>query len=242
MQLYQPPRSHTEEGLGVFHQRVGELGELAAYIALDLKTETQPRVAQAQHRFETLAEWHRNLPPPTRLSRLSVANPLSMSWSTKRSLLQLHILFLGLFIEPYRNYLVDLGKSRTGDVTIESEKLEAMKAIEEQCVLAARQSARVASLLQIDNLLRSRCWISVYVNHISRGSINSNEVHCVQVYLVHWLRHTAAERFTEITYALWRGKQSRFTLRIVTLRCPLLMQLRKQDDEKAVYDPSGDLQ
>jgi hypothetical protein len=97
------------------------------------------------------------------LSRLSLADPLTMNWYTKRSLLQLHILFLGLFVEPYRQCLVDLGRMRVSDISSEPEEFEIMKNIEEQCILAARQSARVASLLQSDNLIRSHCWVSVYV-------------------------------------------------------------------------------
>jgi hypothetical protein len=166
--LYQPPHSYAEHGFGVISERVGELGQLAAYIALDLKAATQPKIAQARVHFQSLNEWHRTLPPPMQLSRLSLADPLSMNWHTKRSLLQLHILFLGLFIEPYRKCLVDLGKIRLSDTPSEPEDLESMKDIEEQCVLAARQSARVASLLQSDNLIRSHCWVSVYVQSISK--------------------------------------------------------------------------
>jgi hypothetical protein len=95
------------------------------------------------------------------LSRLSLADPLTMTWYTKRPLLQLHILFLGLFIEPYRICLVDLGKSRLGEFSSQSADLETMSIVEKQCVSAARQSARVASLLQVDNLIRSHCWVSV---------------------------------------------------------------------------------
>jgi hypothetical protein len=108
------------------------------------------------------------------LSRLSLADPLTMNWHTKRSLLQLHILFLGLFIEPYRNCLVDLGSFRLGNTPNESEDLETLKNLEEQCVLAARQSARVASLLQTDDLIRSRCWVSVYVNSNRNRSMAAN--------------------------------------------------------------------
>jgi len=92
-----------------------------------------------------------------------------MNWYTKRSLLQLHILFLGLFVEPYRNYVVDLAKFHIGDITLESEQLEGWKHIEEQCILAARQCARVASLLQLEKLIRSRCWVSVYTSFSSCG-------------------------------------------------------------------------
>jgi hypothetical protein len=95
------------------------------------------------------------------LSRLSLADPLTIRLHTKRSLLQLHILFLGLLNEPYRNCLVDLGKFRLSNTPIDSKDLDALKHVEEQCVLAARQSARVASLLQIDNLIRSHCWVSM---------------------------------------------------------------------------------
>jgi len=99
----------------------------------------------------------------TQLKRLSLADPLAMNWHTKRALLQIHILFLGLFIGPYCNCLVDLGQFRLGRTSIEPGDLETLKQVEEQCVLAARQSARVVSLLQVNNLIRSRCWVSVYV-------------------------------------------------------------------------------
>lgn len=98
------------------------------------------------------------------LSRLSSADPLTINWHTKRSLLQLHMLFLGLFIEPYRSYLVDLGRFRLSNTPIGSGDWETLKNVEEQCVLAARQSARVASLLQIDHFIRSHCWVSVYTS------------------------------------------------------------------------------
>jgi hypothetical protein len=138
---------------------------LGAYIALDWKRATEPTVEQAQFRFESLNEWHRSLPPPMQLSQLSIANPFTTTGHAKRSLLQLHILFLGLFIEPYRVCLVDIGKYRLDDPSREPDNLKDMEDIEEQCVSAARQSARVASLLQIDDLIRSHCWVSVYVNH-----------------------------------------------------------------------------
>jgi hypothetical protein len=163
MQLYHSPCPDAEHSLGVVQERISELGQLAAYIALDLKTATQPKGAQARVHFDTLNEWHRSLPPPIQLKRLSLADPLAMNWHTKRTLLQLHILFLGLFIEPYRNCLVDLGLFRLGRTLIEPGDLETLKQVEGQCVLAARQSARVVSLLQVDNLIRSRCWVSVYV-------------------------------------------------------------------------------
>jgi hypothetical protein len=162
-QLIHPPRSDSKTKYDVLQERVSELGQLAAYIALDLKTATQPKVAQARLHFESLSEWHRTLPPPIQLSRLSLADPLAMNSHTKRSLLQLHILFLGLFIEPYRSCLIDRGEILLGRALEDGEDLEALKNIEKQCVLAARQSARVASLLQVDGLIRPRCWVSVYV-------------------------------------------------------------------------------
>lgn len=102
------------------------------------------------------------------LSQLSLANPLAMNWHSKRSLLQLHILFLGLLIEPYRYGLINLGRYRLNNngATMALHDLEALENVEQQCVLAARQSARVASLLQVDNLIRSRCWVSVYVKSV----------------------------------------------------------------------------
>jgi hypothetical protein len=98
------------------------------------------------------------------LSQLSLARPFSMNAAMKRSLLQTHILFLGIFSEPYRKCLVDLGNFRLSNVSVEINGLEDLVYLEEQCVLAARQSARVASLLQIDNLITARCWISMCVS------------------------------------------------------------------------------
>lgn len=80
---------------------------------------------------------------------------------TKRSVLQLHILFLGLFTEPYRTCLVEIGKSRLDDSFDKQPQLEGLEMIEEQCISAARQSARIASLLQVDELIRSHCWVTV---------------------------------------------------------------------------------
>jgi hypothetical protein len=162
--LYQPSSPRAAYGSESLQERVGQLGQLAAYAALDLKTDAQPKAAQAQSHIESLNEWHRTLPPSMQLSRLSLADPLTIDWHSKRSLLQFHILFLGLFIEPYRKCLLDLAAFRLSSTSIRAEDLEALKTVEEQCVLAARQCARVVSLLQIDDSIRSHCWVSVYVN------------------------------------------------------------------------------
>ena len=98
------------------------------------------------------------------LSRLSLTSPFTTNLTTKRSLLQTHILFLGIFVEPYRKYLVDLGSFRLSNELVEFDGLEDLEHLEEQCILAARQSARVASLLQIDNLVRAHCWVSMCVS------------------------------------------------------------------------------
>jgi hypothetical protein len=173
--LCRPPHPDFADQLEPIHERIGELGQLAAHITLDLKIAGQPRVVQAQGCFEALNEWHRSLAPPIQLSRLSLANPTTIGCHTKRSLLRLHTLFLGLVIEPYRSFLVEVGQSRLCNIPIESGLLQAMKDIEAQCVLAARTSARVASLLQIDNLILSHCWITVYVSYQRIRSMNTNK-------------------------------------------------------------------
>jgi hypothetical protein len=174
VQLYHAPPSQAESGRAVFQERVRELGQLGAYIALDLKTTAQPKAEQARTHLESLDKWHRTLPPPMQLSRLSLARPFSMNLSMKRSLLQIHILFLGIFSEPYRKCLVDLGNFRLSNASVEIDGLEDLTYLEEQCVLAARQSARVASLLQIDNLVRAHCWVSMCVSPQRNGCKAAN--------------------------------------------------------------------
>jgi hypothetical protein len=100
------------------------------------------------------------------ISRLNLTDSQDIKMYTKRSLLQLHMLFLGLFNEPYRSCLVDLGKCRLGECTSDPKHLHMMTDLESQCVSTAQQCARLVSLLQIDNLIRSHCWIALYVNHI----------------------------------------------------------------------------
>ncbi|CAN9208256.1 unnamed protein product [Alternaria alternata] len=70
-----PPPPHVEHGGRVFQECVSELGQLAAYIALDLKRATQPEVAQAAAHFASLNEWHRTLPPP----EMSTIKPIKLS-------------------------------------------------------------------------------------------------------------------------------------------------------------------
>jgi hypothetical protein len=161
IQLYRPSPLDARHPLESFHPYVSQLGQLASYIALDLRKAPHAKVEQAQNHLQFLNKWHRTLPPPMQLSRLHRGNPHTINWHTKRSLLQLHMLFLGLFIEPYRFLLVDLGKSRLINPSSKSEDLETMSNIEMQCVLGARQCARVASLLQVDNLIRSHCWVTM---------------------------------------------------------------------------------
>jgi hypothetical protein len=198
--LYKAPRSNTESGPAIFQDRLRELGQLAAYIALDLKDATKPKGEQARTHLDSLNKWHRTLPPPMQLSRLSLGNPFTMKSATKRSLLQSHILFLGIFIEPYRNCLVDLGNFRLSNAPIEGDDLEGLQYIEEQCVLAARQSARVASLLQFDSLVRAHCWISMYF-------------HPMMFHFERWLTQPRYTSFTGCAILLFSASQKLLALR-----------------------------
>ncbi|KAI0568300.1 hypothetical protein Alg130_12207, partial [Pyrenophora tritici-repentis] len=66
--LYHPSHPYAGRDLGVFQERVCELGQLGAYIALDLKTTAQPKAEQARTHLDSLNKWHRTLPPPMQLS------------------------------------------------------------------------------------------------------------------------------------------------------------------------------
>jgi hypothetical protein len=66
------------------------------------------------------------------LSRLSLADPLTIDWDSKRSLLQFHILFLGLFIEPYWNCLFGLAAFHLSGTSIKSEDWGTLRIVEEQ--------------------------------------------------------------------------------------------------------------
>jgi hypothetical protein len=57
--------------------------------------------------------------------------------------------------------LVDLGNFRLRNTLNKPEKLEELQNIEKQCILGAQQCARVAALLQVDNLVRSHCWVTM---------------------------------------------------------------------------------
>jgi len=64
-----------------------------------------------------------------RLSRINLAEPRAGGAAegegyTKRALLQLHTLFLGLFVEPFRTCLVEIGQARLGDNVISPEDIE----------------------------------------------------------------------------------------------------------------------
>jgi hypothetical protein len=151
------------------HEKVAELGELAAHIALDLKSAAFPDVEQAKLRFASLNTWHRTLPLTMQLSQVKSMGSSAATEHAKRSLLQLHMLFLCLFIEPYRAILVDLGVSRLDNGSEVLEKGEKMRPIEQQCILAAQQSARLSTLLVLDDLMVSNCWVSVYVTRFNES-------------------------------------------------------------------------
>jgi hypothetical protein len=126
-----------------------------------LKDPNRSNVLQAQGYLYALNQWHQNLPSAIQLSQLNLADPLAQTGYTRRTLLQLHTLFLGLFFEPFRACLAELANIRLGNIAAKREDIAGMEYIEAQSVLAARQSARVASLLQLNQLLRSHCWVTV---------------------------------------------------------------------------------
>ncbi|KAF2424432.1 hypothetical protein EJ08DRAFT_700788 [Tothia fuscella] len=164
LNLYHTSTVYEKPTEGDLHQRVVELGQLAARIALDPRGDDSETLPQAQTRLKTLLQWHDTLPPEVQMSRLTLAEPNSITWYTRRSILQLHMLFLGLFSEPYRTCLMDLGKYRLGETSRKAHDVEIMTNIENQCVSSARQSARILSLLQSDNLIRSHCWVALYTS------------------------------------------------------------------------------
>jgi hypothetical protein len=159
-QLYNRGLNLRPQGESV-RERVCDLGRLATYIALDLRDPNQSTLQQAQKFMNTLNQWHRTLPLSMQLSRLNLEDPSADTGQARRALLQLHILFLGLFIEPFRSCLVDIGNVRLGEKISTPTDVETMEYVEKQSVLAARQSARVASILQINQLVRSHCWVAV---------------------------------------------------------------------------------
>ncbi|KAK7177929.1 hypothetical protein PSPO01_16022 [Paraphaeosphaeria sporulosa] len=140
----------AKSGAGIFHERMFELGRLVTYAAIDLNTWSKPKATHARRYLDTINRWHRVLPPPMQFSRLSRADLLTMERYTLRSALRMHMLFLAMFIEPYKQCLIDLGSFRLGEMPIEDEDLEALRSVEEQSVTAARQSARVAALLHTE--------------------------------------------------------------------------------------------
>jgi hypothetical protein len=95
------------------------------------------------------------------LSRLNLADPLAQTGHTKRVLLQLHTLFLGLFVEPFRTRLVEIGNIRLGKIPASQQDRQIMEQIEGQCIQAARQLSRIVGLLQVNQLVRSQCWVVV---------------------------------------------------------------------------------
>jgi hypothetical protein len=161
MQFYRPSLPDTDGPQTDLHEQVHQLGQLATYIALDLNSASRLKAEQARLRMECLNKWHRTLPSPMQLSWLGLDSQQGIPAPTKRSLLQLHMLFLGFFTEPWRMLLVDLGNFRLSDTSRKPENLEDMQNIEKQCILGAQQCARVAALLQVDNLVRSHCWVAV---------------------------------------------------------------------------------
>ncbi|KAF2648357.1 hypothetical protein K491DRAFT_763129 [Lophiostoma macrostomum CBS 122681] len=167
LHLYHIPQSKHQSTPDTYQARIFELGRLATYAALGSKKEVEgPPAMKERYYLESLMHWQRTLPPFMQLSHISLSAPLALSSDVKRSLLHLHILFLGLFIAPHKKCMLVLGQFRLGDIHISVEDLEALTSVESQCVLAARQSSRVASLVQFDNLVRAHSWILLYASYV----------------------------------------------------------------------------
>jgi hypothetical protein len=147
-----------------FHYQVGQLGELAAQISLDQTRTMHLRAEQALTHCHALNEWHSNLPEHMQMKYLQLRDAEGIAKHTRRSLLQLHTLFLGLFTEPHRLLLVDVGTSRLEDGKSGPASHDDVAEFEKQSMLAARQGARVVSLLHFDNMIRAHCWVSIYTS------------------------------------------------------------------------------
>jgi hypothetical protein len=144
------------------HYQTEELGQMSARMTLDMKDGKAPKREQVRAHTDVLNDWHRHLPPNMHLNQLNGHKSANFPYHMKRSLLQMHFLFLVQLIEPRRDLLISLAESRLqrpGQHFGNEDDIED----ERQCISAAQQGARTVSILQFDNMIRPRCWVCVYV-------------------------------------------------------------------------------
>lgn len=150
----------TDSSPASVHENVASLGDIATQISINRQVDLPISIEHVQFHMDALNLWHSSLPPEMQLSRLR-ENESDVPPHVRRNLLHLHTMFLGLFTEPHRSLLVDLGHRRLSNKWEGLESPNTVLDFEAQCLSAARQGARITGLLHIDDMVRAHCWISM---------------------------------------------------------------------------------
>ncbi|CAI6237711.1 unnamed protein product [Periconia digitata] len=167
LNLYEAPLSQSHNVTEICQEQIFQLGRLSTYASLfTMRNMEESSAMEGKHYLNVLTQWRESLPPLMQLSHICLDDPTVSDFQTKHMLLQFHILFLSLVIEPYRKCMRVLGKVRMGNIPIGTADLEALTSVEDYCVVSARQSARVASLVQFDNLVHAHSWTLLYACYV----------------------------------------------------------------------------
>ncbi|KAF2841802.1 hypothetical protein M501DRAFT_1013192 [Patellaria atrata CBS 101060] len=123
---------------------------------------------------EKLDKWQCELPPLMQLSRQTSAGGSGFSAHDDRSILFVHLLYLGAVVLLYRNLIVVRpqdgveGFENIDGINEYSESLKSHLSDEDVqrysglCMLAAQQMGRILSLLNIGGAMSRSCWIIIY--------------------------------------------------------------------------------
>ncbi|KAF2458711.1 hypothetical protein BDY21DRAFT_341103 [Lineolata rhizophorae] len=152
------------------HWQVSQIGLVCVDIHKTFECTKRVTTDTVLYLSQRLAAWQDDLPPFMQLGNFANQTPpgSDLSDSRNRTILKVHMLYLGAVMLLYRNILllsVELPgsavKEPRSNATL-SMPVEAIQKCRVECVFAARQIAQVQKLLHLDVYICHCCWILLY--------------------------------------------------------------------------------
>ena len=138
-----------------------KVGQLSTQISQDVGNSIPPHIEVIKLHMQKCIDFNREMPPTMHLAALGSDNASYLSGIQRRSLLLVHLLYLGAVTLMHRRLLVYVAEGRlpgNQNVVITEE----IKGYHDYCLLTAQQAAGVAKVILDDGTLPKQCWVAVY--------------------------------------------------------------------------------
>jgi hypothetical protein len=145
--------------IDVVQTELGKIGFLMCDIMRNIYAAEVCSIRSIEVHMQKLERWHQELPPYMQLKTLVGS---AAGRNTSRSILLVHLTYLGSIILLTRKMVVELVTTPNGIPRIVEGSEEEAQHFLDVCVGAARHVAKIVGILHSDGVIFRRCWLIMY--------------------------------------------------------------------------------